>query len=60
MSARPQDPSVRRAIWWTRSFARPLQNSFTPEDGDMPEEFRDLLEEADQRRKPLDNSMREN
>lgn len=49
MTAHRQDHSIRRAIWWTRSFARPLQMEFASEDSRTPEDLQDLLEQADRR-----------
>lgn len=53
MSANQQDHSTRRAIWWTRSFARPLQTEFASDDLGTPDDMRDLLEQADKRLGPL-------
>ncbi|MFT3723514.1 MAG: hypothetical protein QM773_08005 [Hyphomonadaceae bacterium] len=49
MSAHSQDHSTRRAIWWTRAFARPLQTEFASDESGMPEDLQDLLEQADRR-----------
>ena len=49
MAAHWQDHSIRRAIWWTRAFARPLQMEFASEDSQTPENLQDLLEQADRR-----------
>ena len=41
------DPSTRRVLWWARSFGRPLQNTFAPANDEIPEEFSELLKQAD-------------
>lgn len=43
------DPSTRRALWWARSFGRPLQNEFMPANDETPEDLSELLKEADKR-----------
>ncbi|RYG35532.1 MAG: hypothetical protein EON93_06410 [Burkholderiales bacterium] len=53
------DPSTRRALWWARSFGRPLQEQFTPANDETPDELNELLQLADKRmdasRKPEDS-----
>jgi hypothetical protein len=49
MSGSLQQLSERRAIWWARSFSRPLQARFTADEDDTPDDLRALLEMADVR-----------
>jgi hypothetical protein len=49
MSANHQVQSTRRVLWWARSFGRPLQATFTPDNRDTQDEFEALLEMADER-----------
>ncbi len=49
MSGRQQEQTPHRVMWWTRAFGRPLQAEIGGVDNETPEEFNDLLEQADQR-----------
>ena len=59
MSGRQQEQTPHRVMWWTRAFGRPLQAEIGGVDNETPQEFEDLLEQADRRISQSSRSLRD-